>query len=264
MLFYKAPKIVAPLNLIINNKEITQVDSFNFLGLQINNNLTWKTHVQNISKKILRVIGILHKLKTIFPKNILLSLYNTLILPHINYCLLSWGQSNEAILLLQKKAQRAIYSTGYKAHTEPLFKLSKTLKVNDVYTTKLLLFFHKDDKVQNQQLPEYFHSFTPSHSEGTSRYPIRNPKFVIPPNKHSFIESTVRYQLPTLLNSISSLHSTSDNDRINLLYLINNIESYECFPFKYNVKQLLLAKYEFDCHITDCYICEQYNPSNLF
>ena len=39
---------------------------------------------------------------------ILLSSYSTLIFPHINHCILSMGKENDAILLLQKRAVRAI------------------------------------------------------------------------------------------------------------------------------------------------------------
>ena len=40
----------------------------------------------------------------IVPKNVLLTIYNTLILPHINYCLLVWGSKSGKILQLQKKS----------------------------------------------------------------------------------------------------------------------------------------------------------------
>ena len=55
-------------------------------------------------------------MQNILRSKIFLSLYDTLILPHINYCILSWGKEkswgkeNDAILLLQKRAVRAIAS----------------------------------------------------------------------------------------------------------------------------------------------------------
>ena len=52
-------------------------------------------------------------MQNILPSKILLSLYNRLILPPINYCILSWGKENDAILLLQKRAVRAFASAGY-------------------------------------------------------------------------------------------------------------------------------------------------------
>ena len=67
-------------------------------------------------------------MQNFLPSKILLSLYNTLILPHIIYCILSWGKENDAILLLQKCAVRAIASAGYRSHSEPLFKFYKLYK----------------------------------------------------------------------------------------------------------------------------------------
>ena len=100
MQFHKAPKHVPHLHLQINNNEISRVETFNFLGLQINDNLKWNTHIDHISKKMSCIIGILNQIKMIFPQEILLSIYNTLILPHLNYCILSWGKYCESVTLL--------------------------------------------------------------------------------------------------------------------------------------------------------------------
>ena len=51
MQFHKAPKHVPHLHLQINNNEISRVETFNFLDLQINDNLKWNTHIDHISKK---------------------------------------------------------------------------------------------------------------------------------------------------------------------------------------------------------------------
>ena len=79
----------------------------------------------------------------IFPQKNLLSIYNTLILPHLNYCILTWGHYCEPITVLQKRAMRAVCYTKYNAHTEPLFKMGNVLKFNDLYDTKLFIFYHK-------------------------------------------------------------------------------------------------------------------------
>ena len=81
MLFHKHNKVVPTLELKINDSSIDQVSTFNFLGLHINSQLTWQTHIDEIFKKISRVIGLIYKLQYILPRIILLSLYNTLILP---------------------------------------------------------------------------------------------------------------------------------------------------------------------------------------
>ena len=81
MLFHKHNKVVPNLELKMNDGSIIdQVSTFNFLSLQINSQLTWQTDIDEISKKISRVIGLIYKLQYILPQKKVTSLYNTLIL----------------------------------------------------------------------------------------------------------------------------------------------------------------------------------------
>ena len=112
-------------------------------GLHINSKLNWDTHINVIDKRMSRAVDVIKKLQLVFPKTILHTIYNALILPHINYCLLSWGSDSaiKAIVMLQKRAIRAISSAGYIAHTEPLFKFYNVLKVEEIeyiYNYRLL------------------------------------------------------------------------------------------------------------------------------
>ena len=54
--------VVYPI-LSINSTVIERVDTFNFLGLHINHDFKWKTHIQTISQKLSKITGILHRLK---------------------------------------------------------------------------------------------------------------------------------------------------------------------------------------------------------
>ena len=68
---------------------------FNFLGYTLDQNISWKPHITKMAIKIARVIGVLHKLKHIFPQHILLTIYNSLIQPHLIYgcsCLMLNGR----------------------------------------------------------------------------------------------------------------------------------------------------------------------------
>ena len=121
MLFQMPQKRVPNLLFNIDRIHIEQVTEINFLGLIIDSNLNWKAHLNAISTKISRIIGLLHKLKYIFPKQVLHSIYNSLIMPHLNYSLLVWGIKSHKIEQLQKKAIRVLYSKSPNAHTEPLF-----------------------------------------------------------------------------------------------------------------------------------------------
>ena len=63
MIFFKHPKIIPILNIWANGNPIDEVQEFNFLGITIDQNITWTSHIRKISIKISRVIGVLRKLK---------------------------------------------------------------------------------------------------------------------------------------------------------------------------------------------------------
>ncbi len=99
---------------------------------------SWKKHTDNVSNKCLRVIGILNRIKHILPTQTRVLLYNSLILPHINHCIMAWGRQSNRMFKLQKRAIRIVANSKYNAHTEPLFKLYGFLKLSDVLTLQTM------------------------------------------------------------------------------------------------------------------------------
>ena len=182
-----------------------------------------------------------------------------MILPHINYCILSWGRDCKDILLLQKKAVRAIYIADYRAHTQPLFKCLIILDVDDIYHLKILVFYHN---LLTGKIPLYFHSFMPSVSTGNVRYPLRNPQLQLPKYKHEYIKLTCRYQLPHLLNQYMSRDQEEINNRdeVCFSFFINNASNIPLNGFKKLVKSHFINDYAYSCTIPNCYICELYDP----
>ena len=89
-------------------------------------------------------------------------LYNSLILSRLNYGILAWGFNMGRLIILQKKAIRAIFRTKYNAHTEPFFKVHKLLKLEDIFTLRCLKFYFK---LINKTLPPYFYGMIPTAGE---------------------------------------------------------------------------------------------------
>ena len=108
IVFKKPNKVAANPILQIENKVIERVDRFNFLGLILDSQLNWKHQIDHTSNKCSRFIGILFRLKHSVPFHTRILLYNSLILPHLNYCLSAWGFNCMRIFKLQKKAFRII------------------------------------------------------------------------------------------------------------------------------------------------------------
>ena len=95
------------------------------------------------------------QIKKIFTPNILKILYNSLILPHVQYCRLSWGFKSDIIFKLQKRAVRIITCSKYNAHREPLLKTLNLLKIEDIMKKKALKLYYR---YKQNELPKYFES----------------------------------------------------------------------------------------------------------
>ena len=98
MIFFKHPEKLSNLNITVNIKIIEHVDHFNYLGITLDQNITWAPHLDKVSIKISHVTGLLRKLQHIFPKHILITIYNSPIHSH-----LAWGFRSGRVKILQKK-----------------------------------------------------------------------------------------------------------------------------------------------------------------
>ena len=96
-----------------------------YLGIFIDQTLTWKLHIDHVAFKRSRYVGLLSKLRHHVPTHTLITIYRSLISPHLTYGLLAWGQACKShlkkLLKLQKRALRFIYFSDFKQHAVPLF-----------------------------------------------------------------------------------------------------------------------------------------------
>jgi hypothetical protein len=142
----------------IGNIVIERVNTTKFLGVHLDDTLNWKTHINTKSNQVLKVVAILAKLKHTLPQFILMTIYNSLILPQLNYAITAWGnmQNKEIkrLTTLQKKAIRHISNSKYNSHTSPLFKKMKLLTLQDLFHQNCCKLYHK---IAQSKLRPYFH-----------------------------------------------------------------------------------------------------------
>lgn len=121
--------------------------SFKFVGVHIDENLSWTYHIQKVKAKLSFINQQISKVKNILPTDTLLTLYNCLFKPQIEYCIIAWGgvpnRFLKGIINAQKKCVRNILCKKYLSHTEPLFKKLSILKFEDLFNYNCLLFMHK-------------------------------------------------------------------------------------------------------------------------
>ena len=234
---------IPKLDLIMDGKAIKKVDSFNFLGITIAETLSWKLQIDKIALKITKVVGVMNRIKNIVSSNILLKIYNSLILSHLHYGILCWGFNSNKLFRLQKKAIRVIAKQKYNAHTDPLFKKYKLLKIEDIFKTQSLKFLHKQKK---GKAPKYFDTiFDTSQNNLTHNHNTRhrNSQQPVITNRET-TKNTIRYSIPKLFSNLN-------ND------LREKITSLSLEGFKGNLKKIYLEKYQSQCTKPRCYVCSR-------
>ena len=151
----KSP-VTTPYTLCFYNFEIKRVKHTKYLGLIVDDTLTWDKHIY--STKINRDIGILERPQNYLPRSSLITPYKTLIEPCFRYCNVVWGQCNETLKdklqSLQNKAVRTIAGQSYEyANHDRLLKEFGWLSVRNLIKLDMGMFMYK---TQNGMAPEEF------------------------------------------------------------------------------------------------------------
>ena len=155
MLFSRS-RVDLPNSLIISNIVIERKTEVRFLGVIIDEKLTWTSHVKALQSKMCRYIGVMYKIKKYLPLKARLQIYHSFIQSHINFCSLVWGfsaKSNiDSLFSKQKKGIRAVvpgfinykYKDGeLPGHTKSFFKEYNILTIQGIIALNALLFMHK-------------------------------------------------------------------------------------------------------------------------
>ena len=153
-------KLCREVNLKILDNDSEQLISLErktyvkYLGVLTEGNLSWKHHINYISTKIIKGIGIIARLRhrslLLVPRTALLSNYRSLIEPHISYGLVYWGQATNThlkkIVILQKRVLRLMYFFDYTSHSAPLFACSGILPIKMLYFKSVASLLHDIEK----------------------------------------------------------------------------------------------------------------------
>ena len=130
-------------------------------------------------------------------------LYNSLILPHINYCIMAWGYQSNRISKLQKRAIRIVANNKYNAHTYPLFKLYTILKLSDVLTLQTTKVYQK---FRQNELPVFMQNWPLITNNEIHQYNTRIASDLHTFRyHHTFARKSLRHYL------VQTINNTPDN-----------------------------------------------------
>jgi hypothetical protein len=161
------------------------------LGVWVDAELKWRGHINQV--------WVLGRARADLNERLFISLYNSLVLPHLQYCLMVWGNfeadrnkaQGETLLKLQKRFMGIIAGQGSRYYADPLFAKYGILKVGDLYRQQLRMYAWK---FHNGRLPDSQEDMLArvgeSHSYGTR---AAHSGLVVSTGDHKM----VGYRIPT-------------------------------------------------------------------
>ena len=210
----------------IGNNILTRVHEAKYLGVIIDDRLSWKSHVAKVKSKMARGCWAMSRLKQYVSPKVLTKIYYSLVYSQMQYCISCWGWiakcNLSSVFVLQKRAIRIICGVSSRTHTTPLFHKLKFLKLSDIY------FLH---------IAKIMHKFSNNHWSG--QYKIKPIQEI-----HSyFTRSSTSNFYPRLLNSKMSRGALSAAGPKIWSNVPVDLKSLNFCQFKYKLKQHLVNRY---------------------
>lgn len=138
----------------IQGQRLFPSNAVKYLGVYIDQHLSWNDHIEFVSGKLRRANGALSKLRHFVSSEILACLYNAFFHSHLSFSSQIWGQRENLrtrrILTLQKRALRIITSSDFNAPSSPLFLQLRLLSFFDFIKLQNIILIHQ---ALNSKLP---------------------------------------------------------------------------------------------------------------
>ena len=130
---------------MIGGEEVRRVEGARFLGVWVDEGLRWTGQIERVRAKVGQLLGVLGRARAVLGGAAVLSLYNGLVLPHLQYCLMVWGDFQEgrnltlggSLLRYQKRFAGLVAGKWGRYHADPIFAQYGILKVGDLYRQQL-------------------------------------------------------------------------------------------------------------------------------
>ena len=184
-------------------------EDLKILGVHIDSNMTWNTHLTKLRSKTIGIVKHMHRINKFLPLKAKLNLYNSLIASHFSYADVIWsGCSNSAKEKLQTVQNFAIKSILNRKKSDSATEALKTLKYLNLSEKRNIheaVFVHKTmSGKMPKNITEDYHKLQPRLNHRSAENMILN----IPAHKTSKYENSVLYrsvktwnQLPTELKN---------------------------------------------------------------
>ena len=177
----------------------------------LDENLSWKNHIDLIENKIAKSIGLLYKARKFLNLSNLKTLYFSYIHTYLNYANIAWGSTQQTKLKKlhnrQKHAARIVFRENRYTHAQPLLKALSALNIFQINIFQILLFMYKVQK--NTSPPIFQNTFKKPQHKYPTQHSISN--FSVPKTKLNLSKFSISRRGPMLWNSFLSISEKEMN-----------------------------------------------------
>ena len=208
-------RLLNKVNLNINKNNIKQVTIFKYLGVYLDNKLSWNEHVQTLLTKLAKFAGLVYKIRNFTPRKIIMMLYNALVASYLRYGVRAWGSCSphirNTLQIAQNKVIRAVLFLPNTSNVVGKLSELRVLNVENIYEHEVAKLIHS---VLYKYNPSAFSDFfkLSSHSYSTrlkekSCFMTIKPKTDLGKKSLKFCGVKVWIGLPSTIKEKSESHN---------------------------------------------------------
>ena len=135
------------IDLQMGDCNLNKANNLKYLGVIIDDTISWVHHITYIKNKISKGIGIMSKASKYLKRKSLLTLYYSYIYPYMIYCIEAWGNASnchlDQLYIIQKKVIRLISFTNYDISSAVTFKNLEILPLNKLVYNRIGIMMYK-------------------------------------------------------------------------------------------------------------------------
>ena len=206
MMFSPRPVNNIP-DIYFNQECLEWVNTIKYLGVTIDNKLSFIPHVADVKMKLSKLQGVTYSLSYLVPRSSLLTIFYSLVYPVLIDNVIIWGGiSKTNIKSIEVKLNnilRNILNIGRDENNIPMestnnmYKALRMLKFNDIYHFHVLKFLHYALYSDNDIFNTFYASLIPNN-----RYNTRNNRINLPPVRLDIEKQAAVFRSCMLMNEL--------------------------------------------------------------
>lgn len=119
-----------------------------YLGVMVDDRLSWRTHIDYITSRVRKLIWVFKKLRHVSDLNLLRTIYFALVQSVLGYCIRTWGGACKTYIKQLETAQRSLLKvmtfSPYRSPTKTLYGTCKVLSIRKLYILQIIVKHHKN------------------------------------------------------------------------------------------------------------------------